>query len=293
MQNLAIFNPKAAKGRTGKHFKSISQILSDTGISCDFVQSEFAGHSVKLAQEAVEKGYDRIIAIGGDGTINEIVNGILLSDGDPEVAVIPAGSCNDFVKALKIPTSIHSASHIIKQAKTKRIDVACVGERFFVNAIGLGFDVAVIQALKKIKLLNGFLMYLLMAVFMAMKYKGMELDVTNGKTIYKDKLLMLTIANGISYGGGFKIAPDANPSDGALDVMLLKDMTPLKRFFAIPRFFNGSHVKLPETEMILAKELRISSKYPLTIQVEGELVDWPEKEVKISLRPKRLKFVVP
>jgi diacylglycerol kinase (ATP) len=293
MKTMIILNPKAAKGRAAKYFPKIFALLDKVNLDYECAYTEAPLHAESIAKKAVESGYSRIVSAGGDGTLNEVINGILKADGDPDLAILPIGTCNDFIKAIAIPKDITRACEVITTGTAKRCDVFLVGDRYSINAAGVGFDVAVVHGLKQSKVLRGFAMYLATVLRNAFSYQGMNLTIVNGVTHFERKALMLTVANGVSYGGNFKIAPAADASDGYLNAVLLKDMSPLKRLLALPRFFNGSHVKLPETEMFLTNELKIIAEAPLTVQIEGELLEWPSNEITMSVLPQRLKVLVP
>ncbi len=293
MKTMVIMNPKSAKGRAAKRFAQIFDLLNQAGLEYDVAYTEAPMHAETLASDAVKGAYGRIISVGGDGTLNEVVNGILKADGDPELAILPVGTCNDFIKAIRIPKDLANACNVISTGESKRFDVALVGDRYCINAAGIGFDVAIVKDLQKSKLLRGFATYLAYVLRNAFSYQGLNLTLVNGRVHFERQALMLTVANGVCFGGGFKIAPDADASDGMLNAILLKDMKPLKRLSALPHFFDGSHLKLKETESFLTNELKIVADNPLTVQIEGELVEWPSNEINISVLPQRLKILVP
>jgi len=290
MRTAAIFNPSAAKGRSLRKLDQVKNCLDREGIEHDLVFTQNAGHAEILAEKLVRDGYECIISIGGDGTLNEIVNGIIKANGNPVLGIIPVGTCNDFVKSFNIPSRIDKACAIIRHGNVASCDIAQVGNRYFINAIGIGFDVAVVEELQNSRVLRGFMSYLMTAVKNAFRYKGLELFIRNGQNHFSRKTLMIAIANGRYYGGGFKIAPHANASDGFLDVIIINNMSSIKRLFAIPRFLNGSHIHLPETEVFKTVDLTIKSDQRLTCQVEGELFKWTEPEIDIKLLPQRIRI---
>jgi len=293
MRTKLILNPKANKGRSERHFSAILDRLADDGMTFDEVRTTSAGHARDLAAEAVRRGYQRIISVGGDGTLYEVVNGILSVDGDPLLGIVPVGTCNDFVKAVGIPASIAGACDILRDLSVRKVDVTRVGDRYSINAFGIGFDVAVVQSIKKSRYTHGFLMYLTAVLHHIFRFKGLQLSLVNGSEHFERNTMMLTVANGTCYGGNFNIAPHADVSDGLLNAVLLRDVRPWKRLIVLPRFIRGTHLDLPEVEAFLTSELVISGKAPFTLQMEGELVPWPSNRVEVKVLPQRLRVIVP
>lgn len=293
MKTLVILNPQAAKGAAQKHFPQISEYLQNHGLEFDCEKSEYAAHAEEIAYNAIKTGYDKIVSVGGDGTLNEILNGIMKADGDPILGIIPAGTCNDFIKSTGISNVVEQASATVAKGTPRRFDVARVGDRFSINAAGVGFDVAVTETLKKNKYLSGITMYMKAVLTNLFRYKGLDLTIINGQAHFERKALMLTVANGRCYGGNFHIAPNADAADGFLNAILIKDLSPLKRLNALLRVLKGTHLELPEVETFKTQELKIIANHPLTVQIEGELLKWPSNEIMITMLPKRLKILVP
>lgn len=293
MPTLLILNPKAAKGNAQKHFDRIFQNFKHAKFDHDVRYSEYPLHAENIAQEAVKNGYDNIIVAGGDGTLNEVINGILKSNGDPQLGIIPTGTCNDFIKSAGIPADIQESCNTIVLGNSQEFDVGMAGDRYFINAVGVGFDVAVVEDLQKTKHLTSFLVYLSIVLKKIFRYQGIELSISNGKENSRRQALMLTIANGKCYGGNFNIAPHADPSDGLLDAILIKNISPFKRLKILSKVFSGNHIKSPYVHAFTTSDLHIKSDDNLMLQIEGELMTWPSKEIRIQLLPKRLRISVP
>jgi len=293
MSTLLILNPKAAKGNAEKHFDRIFQNFKDAKYDHDIKFSEYPLHAESIANDAVKNGYDNILVAGGDGTLNEVVNGILKSNGDPLLGIIPTGTCNDFIKAAGIPADIQGSCDTIISGNSRTFDIGKAGDRYFINAVGIGFDVAVVQELQKTKHLNSFLVYLSIVIKKIFRYKGIELFIQNGKDQSRRHALMLTIANGICYGGNFNIAPHADPADGSLDAILINNVSPFKRLKILSKVFSGNHIKIPDVHVFKTDSLTIKSVDNLLLQIEGELMTWLSKEIHITILPKRLKIAVP
>ncbi len=293
MSTLLILNPVAAKGNAQKHFDRIFQNFQDAKFDHDVKYSEYPLHAESIAQDAVKNGYDNIVVAGGDGTLNEVVNGILKSNGDPQLGIIPTGTCNDFIKAARIPADIQESCNTIVSGNSQAFDVGMAGDRYFINAVGVGFDVAVVKDLQKTRHLNTFLVYLSIVLKNIFRYKGIELSIRSGKDSSHYQALMLTIANGICYGGNFNIAPHADPADGLLDAILINNISPFKRLKILSKVFSGNHIKSPDVHVFTTNNLHIRADNNLLLQIEGELMTWPSKEIHVRILPKRLRINVP
>ncbi len=293
MSTLIILNPQAAKGNAQKHFDQIFQNFQDAQFDHEVKYSEYPMHAESIAKEAAQNGYDNIVVAGGDGTLNEVVNGILKSNCNPQLGIIPTGTCNDFIKAAGIPADILESCNTIISGNSQAFDVGLAGDRYFINAVGIGFDVAVVQELQKIEHLNSFLVYLSTVLKKIFSYKGIELFIQNGEVHSHRQALMLTIANGICYGGNFNIAPHADPTDGFLDAILIKNISPFKRLKILSKVFSGNHIKNPNVHIFKTNDLYIKANDNLLLQIEGELMTWPYKEIHIKILPKRLRIKVP
>jgi len=293
MKTKLILNPLAAKGRAVTHFEQILNFFKSNNIDVDAQQTEYERHTIQIAHDAVKSGYERIITAGGDGTVYEAVNGIIQAGGNPVLGIIPTGTCNDYIKAVGIPNDVQKACEIILQGKTRLWDVAQVGDRYCINAAGIGFDVQVAKDIHASRFYGSFFIYMISVIRNVFGFKGMKLTVTlDGKTVEKE-LLMLTVANGVCYGGNFYISPESNPSDGLLNAILIHNIPPLKRLMVVPKAVKGTHLSLPIVEQHLVKEIKIRADFPMVFQIEGELIDWPTPEITITVIPQRIKGCVP
>jgi diacylglycerol kinase (ATP) len=293
MKTKLILNPTAAKGRAIKYFDTIFDFFRSHQIEFDAQQTESERHATKIAADAIHDGYERILAAGGDGTLYEVVNGIMQAGGRVHLGIIPTGTCNDFIKATGIPNNVLAACEIIANGKSKAWDLAFVGGRYCINAAGIGLDVNVAKDIHASRFFGSFVVYLFSVIKNIFGFKGLELTVTIDGTEYQKHLLMLTVANGVCYGGNFYISPESDPSDGFLNAILIQNIPSLRRLLVLPRAIKGTHLKLPIVEQRLVKEIKIKSDKPMVFQIEGELVEWPSKEISISVVPGRILGYVP
>ena len=293
MPAMLILNPQAAKGKNNVCFDTVYRFFEENSIPFDRETTADVGHAEEIAKSAAEKGYNWIIAVGGDGTVNEVLNGILQSGKQVEFGIIPNGTCNDFIKAIEIPDDIDRACHIIKDGYSKACDVIRIGDRFSLNAAGVGFDVAVTLALKESTFLTGLPMYLSAVLRNLFRFKGMELEIEMEDEKFHKKAMMLTVANGKTFGGDFKIAPGADPADGLMDVILINDIPAHKRVQALINVMKGTHLRLPDVEFFLVRRITISSDSSMMFQIDGELKHFESNRITLELLPGCQKIFVP
>ena len=220
-----IINPTAGNGRSKKVANAVIEQLSKKNIPFQALETEDPGHATRLAQQ-VAKQYeegDFLLSIGGDGTFLEMLQGALGS-GIP-IASIPAGTGNDFLKSLQVPSAPMDALEHILQAKPRMIDVGQLNEFVFANECGAGFDVAVLDYAEKAKkYFHGLIPYLWGVIRTIFSYHPTPLKITaDGKTVFSGDCLVVSIANGQYIGGGIRISPTADPQSGDLELIVVQD----------------------------------------------------------------------
>jgi diacylglycerol kinase (ATP) len=292
MKTFLILNPQAANGQAAQHFPKILNYFESNNVLFDSENTERRGHAEILAKEAVEAGYEKIVLVGGDGTMNETVNGIMKSSGSATLAIIPIGTCNDFVKSAGIPHDLDGALNTAAGNTTRAFDVGLVGDRYFINVIGVGFDVDIVQEMQQTAGKNSFVKYLATVMKNILFYKGLPLSIKSEDLNVDGNVLLLAIANGTSFGGNFNIAPQADPTDGLFELVMVNNVKPLVRFAVLSKVINGTHAKSKHVKIIKAKELEISSDSELVFQVEGEVFKTGKKQVQIRNIPQGINLVV-
>jgi diacylglycerol kinase (ATP) len=262
------------------------------------VETERAGHGITLAQEAAGDGAEAVVAIGGDGTVNEVVNGLLRvpEARRPAFGVVPDGTGNDYGFLLGLrPGDLDGAARVIASGATKVLDAGEVNGRFFANSVGLGFDGAVAEIAAKVRYLKGFPAYLWSVFAVLRTWENFELTCTcDGRTI-SGRAFLAAVANGPRSGGGFLLAPGAKPDDGVLDVCRLGDLGKLEALRHLPKALDGSHVGLPWATILRAREVVLASDRPLTAHVDGNLatgVAHPDP-LRIRILPRALRVLAP
>lgn len=292
-KTMIIVNPKSGKGYGGMISPQIEQSLRGLGLEFDLVHTRNAGHAIELARQAKDQGYEVIVAVGGDGTTHEVVNGLMENaNGHPvgTLACIPAGSGNDFAVMNGTPTDVHEACRVIADGHTQVLDLGIVTidgtPRFFDNTVGIGFDGMVAMETRKIKHLRGIALYLpvvLKTIFVSMQAPRVQVTV-DGQS-QELKALMVTVCNGPREGGGFHMAPEARFDDGALDLVIARNVPRLEMLAMVPRFMRGTHLSHHAVSHTQAHKVEIRSEDPLYLHIDGETPVDHAHEVLIEVVP--------
>jgi YegS/Rv2252/BmrU family lipid kinase len=293
-----VFNPAAGKGRVVRDRDAIRAALERAGAQGTFVETRRAGDGITLAEDAARDGAEAVVAIGGDGTVNEVVNGLLRVPAEtrPVFGVVPDGTGNDYGFLLGLrPGDLDGAARTVAAGATRVLDAGEVNGRFFANGVGLGFDGAAAETAAKVRYLKGFAAYLWSVFAVLRTWENFELTLTaDGRTI-TGRAFLAAVANGPRSGGGFLLAPDARADDGLFDVCRLGDLGKLEALRHLPKALDGSHVGLPWAAILRAREVVLASDRPLTAHVDGNLwlgVAHPEP-LRLRVLPRALTVLAP
>ena len=260
----------------------------------DVVRTEGPGHGQALAAEAVRQGGKHIVAVGGDGTVHEVANGLLRSDTDAALGVVPIGSGNDFAKLVgQFGYDPARAVARLVTARPHRFDAGLVLDEWFVNSVGFGFGPAVVKTRNTMHHLRGFLSYLVPIVKTFFKFEPPLFDVAAPGFRERGYMMMVEVCNGTTAGGSYRFAPDADPADGKLDVCLIRRVSLPRFLLAIPRVMRGTHVTMREVALIKTAKLVIRSpEEPLMLHTDGELREPGVNECTVELERGRLNVLV-
>lgn len=297
---LVIFNYAARRGRAKRHFRKIQGLIRQTGLPFDYIFTQKPGEATEITKGAVKDKESLVVAVGGDGTINEVAAGLVGSETN--LTVIPVGIGNDFARNLGIPLKIEKAVEILKaeQREIRRVDLIRIGEdRYAINALGIGFDAAVAEWVKDFRW-TGFpfweyIAYLagIGAEIFSHREQTITINVPALQLCCVGPALMLVCANGPAEGRHFVVAPKAELDDGLMDVCLIGKIPRLFRpLYAVAGKW-GYHLKLPRVSSFKTQRLTISTPLPrLLAQMDGETIALPNK-VEVEVIPKALRVVVP
>ncbi|RSD27773.1 diacylglycerol/lipid kinase family protein [Mesobacillus subterraneus] len=301
-----IVNPLAKNGSCRKIWRNIEGELRGSGVTYLAFFTEYPGHAKELAEALARKadGSSALIAaVGGDGTLHEVVNGTALF---PNVTVgfIPGGSGNDFSRGFGIPKNSGDALRLLIQQKKRasEIDIGKIQhnelqETYFMNNMGVGFDAAVAKEsnesnMKRFlnKLSLGRLVYVYILVKKLLTYRSIPIDIhVDGKEFRYDSAWFVTVSNQPYYGGGMKIAPDALPDDGLLDVTVVHDLSRWKLLLIFISVFWGKHTRFREVEQFTGRSITITSPVEVLAHADGEAIG--HTPVRIQACPKTLRII--
>lgn len=296
-----IVNPASCGGSTSRKWSKINQTLGEAGLRFDHEFTQSKGHATELAREAVHNGYNLVVAVGGDGTLNEVANGILDSGKAYEVSmgIIDSGTGSGFAHSIGIPGDYRQACLRLVSPKKTWIDVGiaeyyCKGQkakRYFIDAASLGFDGQVVKKVgKSPKLFRGTTPYLLAILHSWFVYqnKGVRLRIDDAKE--NMQICNLIIANGRFLNKWMPVAPEGNFSDGLLEVIVCEDIGKFELVRILPRLYSGGDIEHPKIKMHKAKEIAVHSSDDLLVQAEGELLG--EAPANFRVLPDALSVVV-
>ncbi|MFN4218683.1 MAG: diacylglycerol/lipid kinase family protein [Candidatus Bipolaricaulia bacterium] len=288
---FVIVNLLAGRGRCRRLWPTIEDALRRSQLSFRYVFTEAPGAAIEIARRAAQD-FSTVVAVGGDGTIHEVATGLMGTT--TKLGIIPAGTGNDFVKMLGIPPKDPlKAIPILEAGCTKRVDVGRVGERYFVNGLGVGLDGAVAWRVFRSWRWPALArwIYLYAAVREALFFQSSELVVRAPAWEHTGTVMMLGVCNGRYLAGDFRLAPDAEVDDGFFDVYLISDMAPLRRILQIPKARRGEHISLPEVQIKRAPWIEIVSERPLLGHLDGEPTEFPAGKLRVELLPKALEVI--
>jgi diacylglycerol kinase (ATP) len=273
-----ILNPMARHGAGGRLRSRIEQALHARALTFDLVETEGPGHASELAREAVDAGIHCVVAAGGDGTVHEVVNGVMSSPvNSATVGLLPIGTGNDFVKMVPGTRNFADAVAALASGHTAPVDVGVARwagrEEYFINAMGTGIDVEVVRQMRRSRMLPGLAIYLAALIRALARYRPLSVAVTTEEGTWTERIMNLAVCNGPSIGGSFRICPDARPDDGVLDVCIIREMSLLRNARMVPRVISGTHRGQPEVTMLRGRRihLRLPDGRPLLFQLDGEL----------------------
>ena len=300
-----ILNPAAGHGNGARLLPSIEAALTRHALDYDLVCTGYPGHAIELTDQAVQEGVELIVAAGGDGTLNEVVNGLMrskLTGGHvPTLGVLCAGRGNDFSGSIGIPEDIDLACKLLKLGHSRLLDIGRVTGgihpegRYFINCVGVGFDaVATIEA-AKLPRWGGFLSFLVAIFKTIFLYNLAPLaTIEYGGQILKQRSLMISIMNGRRLGGGFIMAPDSRPDDGLLDLCIAEQMSSFQMIRLVPLFMKGTQASKKTIKTGQAALIKIVAlDGPLPAQTDGEIISTEGRSLIVQLLPRQIKVICP
>lgn len=303
MKTMLIVNPASARGNMAHRYSRLEAILREEDFPFEAIFTRYRGQATELTRVALDGGYDLIVAVGGDGTLNEVVNGMVTQDGkavNPEAALglIPGGTGSDFARTANIPRDMTLAARQLARAtKDVILDVGKISfyregkpaVRFFANISGMGFDAEVIARLERSgKRGGGTLPYCGALLATISSFHNFELQMTlDGRTV-QGSFNPIIVCNGKYFGGGMMIGPNASLNDGKFHVILGHDFSAFELLLATPRLYTGSILNHPKTTEYVAETVTVEPSGAIPIEADGELIG--QGTATFQILPAALKF---
>ncbi len=273
-----IANPASGGGNKRRLMDKVASHLREAGCLPEVLWTTRRGHAEELARQAAKEGFAKIVACGGDGTIHEIVNGIMSSrssTGAVTLGIVPTGTGNDLARELRIPTGLSGSVNTLLNGKVNFIDLGKAGDRYFHTVATLGFSAAVSRYAMNNKLPGIFpaaAVYLYAALMTLFRYQAVTVRLNGDLDAFEGPVFLAAVGNTKCYGGGMKIAPSAVIDDGRLNLCLVRQLSRLKVARMLPRVFSGRHTKCSEVSMHRFGRMEVMTKEPVDIWADGEFV---------------------
>jgi YegS/Rv2252/BmrU family lipid kinase len=291
-RTCVIVNPAAGRGRGAKMIPEVAAAFSAYDVA-DIRATRTRGDEGAITRAAIDDGCTTIVAVGGDGTVSNVANAILHSGSDARLAVLPAGTGNDFAKLLGTarvgPAGI---ARLCAEAPTQRVDAARIEDVYFINCCGFGFDVAVLEGIARNARLRGNAVYVYTALTQILGYRGSEIAIRSAGSDRPRALhMMLVIANASFFGGTFEIAPGASAVDGKLDAVSLLDIPVWKRVAVLGAAILGKHENFAECVRERASSFELTFPAPPSYETDGEVHHAASATLAVTSCPAALRVV--
>ena len=298
-----VVNPASANGSTRRRWPEIARRAAGLGLTGESLFSERPGHVADLAERAAAEGARLVVAVGGDGTVHEVVNGLMRAEPErrPELATIPRGTGKDFARSFRIPRSVDGALAVARAGATRTVDVGRASftawdgssaETYFANFAGAGISGAVAaRADRSSKALGGKASFFWATTAVFLRWENSEYDVAVDGEHRAGRMLEVIAAIGDQLAGGMRLTPDADPADGLFDVVLIGDATKLDFIRTLPKIYRGTYLPHRRAEVLRGRRVEIETAVPLPIALDGEQPGTTPAVFEIV--PKALRLRVP
>ena len=296
-----ILNPMADMGNAWRIARDLRSITEQHG-GVDWSGTVYPGHAIELAKQAGEQGYEMVIAMGGDGTVHEVINGLMKVSEEkrPVLGVVPVGSGNDFAHGIGASRKPTEALARALHGETSKVDLCLMTDQqgrkeYFDNTLGIGFGANVTIRSHRIPLIRGFLMYLTSVIqTIIIDHNPIHMQIETDQEAWEQKVIYLVLCNGPREGGGFLIAPEAKIDDGIIHYAMITDVSRAMMFRIVPEVMKGTHGRFKQVRMGTCKTFSLKANRPLYIHADGEIFSGPGtdlREVHFEVLPSALKVV--
>jgi diacylglycerol kinase (ATP) len=266
-----IYNPTSGRELFKKHIANVLQKLEVAGYEASCHATTAAGDAINAAKIAVERKYDIVIAAGGDGTINEVVNGLAEQEYRPKLGVIPVGTTNDFARALHIPRDIEAAVDIIVKGDTIPVDIGKMNDSYFINIAGGGrLTELTYEVPSKLKTMLGQLAYYMKGIEMLPSIRATEMSIEYDGKLFEGEAMLFLIGLTNSVGGFEKLAPDSSINDGLFSLIILKKTNLAEFIRVVTAAITGNHINDPNVIYTSANRIKVNSTEKMQLNIDGE-----------------------
>lgn len=295
MKTKVILNPYANRWGAQSQIDALQTMFSADDCVCDMTVTQAPGEAIDIAESAVGEGYDAVVAAGGDGTINEVINGVLRATPQgPTIpfGILPLGSANDFNKIVGLPDTVAEAIEVIKAGHTRQIDAGKVNDRYFINNSAITMEPTVTIESWKIKRISGESRYMVALLRALARLKAWQLEARWDDDQFEGPAYLLSVCNS-ERTGGFTMAPGAEVDDGYLDLVLLPEVPKLAFIQALVQLLQGKHTDRDDVIYTRVTEIAITSDPGTPVHADGEVFSTSETRINYQILPGKVTLLSP
>jgi diacylglycerol kinase (ATP) len=304
VKTAVVVNPVSANGTTFKRWPEIAASFKREGLSFVYSLTERPGHATEITRRYLSEGYDLIISVGGDGTVNEVVNGFFVNGNmvgnNAALSFISTGTGRDLGRTIGMPTDTDDAIRHILKSPLRPVDVGKVtyvdnhgkkAVRYFINVAGLGLDGDIaVRVNRTSKALGGFISFLWGTVITLLLYKNQNMTISiDEKQICDEPITIIVIGNGCYFGGGMYVAPNALIDDGFFDIIILENLSKVELLINLPKVYRGSHLSHPRINSFRGKKVKVSAYGSVLLELDGEQPGRAPVEIELLEKALQLK----
>lgn len=287
-----ILNAQGGRLNSQAKLKLIEQGMAAAGLEYDLTETAYPNHGLELARQAAGEGWPVIVAAGGDGTVNEVVNGLMQGAGQSALGIIPFGSANDLADVLELPRDVTAACQRIAAKNIRLIDVGLVNDRYFVNNSAVGLEAMVAVTQDQMRYIRGMSRYVAAALKTILKAQSWSMRLEWDKGIFEGPVVLVSVGNSHRTGGAFYMTPQARLDDGLLDFIYALNMSRWQMLKLLPQTFSGKHVDHALIVYLQTKTLSITVTPVTPIQADGEIIDKTATHIHYQILPQKLQVII-
>lgn len=291
---FVICNPHAGRGKGGRLLPRLVAALRRLGREVEHASTSGPGQEEDLAARAIARGHRTLALVGGDGTWSQAAAAVIASGQPVSVGFVPAGTGADLARSFGMPRDPEGCARVLSAGRTRPMDAGLLEGRPFLNVAGFGYDVAVIEDTRRVRHLSGPLLYLVCAVRQVRSFSGFDVEVeVDGRSLGRRRALMALVSNGRAFGGGFRIWPAADLSDGRLEALVIHDTSVLGRLGLLQRVRRGRHLGTKGVEDGRGRTFVLRFTSPPSYEMDGEWRQARSAELRIETLPAALSVLAP